>query len=146
MGEDAGPSPYSLFYETNVGQIRSEPLWRGKNWVGTSSKNTIKIEDGRSCSRRHASVTVDKNSFIVQDLGSTNGTRVNGKKITGPTPVPSGEVFMAGKVKLWIDLNANAEKHLLRNTLLNDKYFRLFLLLVVIIVLMVLRSCFRGGG
>jgi pSer/pThr/pTyr-binding forkhead associated (FHA) protein len=145
VGGQAGISPYDLFYETNVGQIRREKLWSGKNWVGSSKKNTIRIEDAPSCSRRHACITVDGDNLTVADLGSRNGTKVGGKPVTGSARVKPGEVFRAGKVKLWIDLDECAENHLRRNTLLKDKYFRLLLLLLGIFLLIIARAMFLRG-
>ncbi|MCW8131112.1 MAG: FHA domain-containing protein [Planctomycetota bacterium] len=49
--------------------------------VGRSSNNTIKITDAKS-SRTHFRVEKDGQYFKVVDLGSTNGTKVNGARIT----------------------------------------------------------------
>jgi len=146
VGDEVGLSPYSLFYEPQIGHIQSEPLWMGRNWIGKSSKNTIKIQDVGSCSRRHACITVERQGFALEDLGSSNGTRVNGKRITKPTRISCGDSFQIGKSRAWIDLNANSEKHFKENTLLKNRYFRLLLLLLIILALMLLRSCLSKPG
>ncbi len=49
--------------------------------IGRIADNTLHIEDG-SVSSRHAVLTVaDGGDYTLQDLGSTNGTRLNGKAI-----------------------------------------------------------------
>jgi pSer/pThr/pTyr-binding forkhead associated (FHA) protein len=48
--------------------------------IGRDSVNDISI-DNKLASRRHAVIQKIKNGFFICDLGSTNGTRVNGKKI-----------------------------------------------------------------
>jgi S1-C subfamily serine protease len=49
-------------------------------------------------SSRHAAIirTPDGAGFVIQDLGSRNGTFVNGKRITGDTPLQSGDVIGFG--------------------------------------------------
>jgi len=49
--------------------------------IGRSSANTIQITDGKS-SRQHFRVERDGDYYKVVDLGSTNGTRLNGRKVT----------------------------------------------------------------
>ena len=50
-------------------------------------------------SRRHATVEPSPDGLVVTDLGSTNGTWVNGTKIAGPTSVrPGDEVRMGDSV------------------------------------------------
>ena len=49
-------------------------------------------------SSRHAAIirTPDGAGFVIQDLGSRNGTFVNGKRLTGDTPLRSGDVIGFG--------------------------------------------------
>lgn len=49
--------------------------------IGRDSKSDIQLDDA-SVSRRHASLTRINNQFFVEDLGSTNGTYLNKKKVT----------------------------------------------------------------
>jgi pSer/pThr/pTyr-binding forkhead associated (FHA) protein len=61
---------------------REHVLRPGENTIGRTGD--IAIEDGR-VSRLHASVTVRDGKYTLQDLGSTNGTKVNG------TALPASE-------------------------------------------------------
>jgi transcriptional regulator with PAS, ATPase and Fis domain len=71
---------------------------RGEVVIGRGEVD-IKIDD-RSLSRKHARlhVTEDGDAFRVEDLGSTNGTRVRGERIAGPADVAAGELFHVGHV------------------------------------------------
>jgi len=51
-------------------------------------------------SRRHASITWEKGKPIIRDLGSTNGTFVNGVRITAPQALRDGDTIGLGKVQL----------------------------------------------
>lgn len=47
-------------------------------------------------SRRHAEIGFEDDRFIVRDLGSTNGTYLNGKEIGGTEPLSSGDRIEVG--------------------------------------------------
>jgi pSer/pThr/pTyr-binding forkhead associated (FHA) protein len=55
-----------------------------------------------SVSRRHAQLTFRDGVWILQDLGSTNGTTVNGERV-GRTTLQSGDVVELGKQAIQID-------------------------------------------
>ena len=58
----------------------------------------LKHEDGAS--RRHCRFTVEGDGVFVEDLGSSNGTKVNGAKISGRVAVKAGDVVTVGKVRV----------------------------------------------
>lgn len=55
-------------------------------------------------SRLHASIRFEDKQILATDLGSVNGTRVNGQKISAhkPCPVHHGDILTLGKLKLQI--------------------------------------------
>jgi len=53
-----------------------------------------------SVSRQHARIIVDDRCVILDDLGSRNGCRVNGKRITGPTELVEGDRIRIGTQEL----------------------------------------------
>jgi serine phosphatase RsbU (regulator of sigma subunit) len=63
--------------------------------VGRSSDAEIAVPD-RSMSRRHARLFRKGGEWLVEDLGSRNGTLLNGRRISEPTPVGVGTVLRIG--------------------------------------------------
>jgi two-component system, NtrC family, response regulator AtoC len=54
------------------------------------------VIDADSVSRRHARITVVCGTATIEDLESTNGTRVNGKRISTPTRLAAGSEIALG--------------------------------------------------
>jgi hypothetical protein len=51
-------------------------------------------------SRRHAVVRLDDDGIAIQDLGSMNGTWINGRRSEGPTRVRAGDMLRFGNT-IW---------------------------------------------
>lgn len=64
--------------------------------IGRDSSNEITINDAE-VSRRHARLTFQGGKFVLEDLGSTNGTFVNGQRLAGPRVLKAGEVVSFGE-------------------------------------------------
>jgi phosphoserine phosphatase RsbU/P len=58
--------------------------------IGRSTKCDLSIAD-RSLSRKHARIFASGEQWMIEDLGSRNGTRVNGSLIAGAAPVKPGD-------------------------------------------------------
>ena len=68
--------------------------------LGRSSSNDVVIDDGK-VSRRHALVhRQDESEFWVIDLGSGNGTYLNGRRVTQPTRLTNGDTLLLGEATL----------------------------------------------
>src|SRR5580658_9588795 len=65
--------------------------------IGRSADVQLRVEHA-SVSRRHAQLVIDGGALSVEDLGSHNGTRVNGELTDGPRALASGDVVMIGDV------------------------------------------------
>ena len=63
--------------------------------VGRLPECTISINDS-NISRNHAEVKAGPSAYIVKDLGSTNGTMVNGVSITGEQALRDGDIISFG--------------------------------------------------
>ena len=84
---------------------------RGEQWelvppgicIGREVDNDIQILTG-GISRYHAKIEyVEGDNWKIQDLGSTNGTRINGKKIEAPVILQSGDEIRIGEQLLRFD-------------------------------------------
>lgn len=64
--------------------------------VGREVSNSLQIDD-RALSRSHARLTRTTSGYNLQDLGSTNGTFVNGSAVTGPLALNSGDIISFGE-------------------------------------------------
>ncbi|MDX1492562.1 MAG: FHA domain-containing protein [Longimicrobiales bacterium] len=56
--------------------------------------------DNPSVSRRHAEIRLDDNGWVVEDLGSSNGTYFQGQKITGAQSIGLGDEIGFGKFSI----------------------------------------------
>jgi hypothetical protein len=59
-------------------------------------------------SRRHARLLPDKGTVILEDLGSSNGTYVNGQRISGPVELGTGDEVQIGATVLGLEGRQNA--------------------------------------
>jgi pSer/pThr/pTyr-binding forkhead associated (FHA) protein len=95
------PGVYQLVIEDDEGRTTVVPLIRQELSIGRKEGNTIRLTE-RNVSRRHARVFRENNLFFVEDLGSYNGIRVNGERVSGKRPVREGDVIQIGDYHLRI--------------------------------------------
>ena len=67
--------------------------------IGRANDATLVLRDDYASSR-HARLFPQDGQWIVEDLGSTNGTYLDRQKVTQPTPVPPGVPIRIGKTVL----------------------------------------------
>ncbi len=67
--------------------------------VGRLPESTITIDDG-NVSREHARIAPGAGGYVVTDLGSTNGTLVNGSRIAGQQLLADGDIVSFGSTHL----------------------------------------------
>lgn len=63
--------------------------------IGRDASTNLALDDEQA-SRRHARVSAQGELAVVEDLGSTNGTYVNGQPIEGPRAVRPGDRIRVG--------------------------------------------------
>jgi len=80
---------------------QSLPLTDGEHIAGRDAECSLVI-DGTTVSRRHARITVAHGAATIEDLDSTNGTYVNGKRISAPTRLTPGDEFALGSEILQV--------------------------------------------
>src|SRR5580658_9376203 len=66
--------------------------------IGSHPKNDVVVDD-TTVSRRHATITRKADGFELADLGSTNGTFINGRRLTEPVALKSGDQIKFGSVR-----------------------------------------------
>jgi phosphoserine phosphatase RsbU/P len=93
--QEGGAIPYGLDGETTV--------------LGRAPECQIQL-DSNMVSRRHAQVVREGNVFYVEDLGSGNGTFLNGKRIAGRTPLKSDDRLKLGPILLRFETGAPSRK------------------------------------
>ncbi len=103
---DAQPAPSvaggktALLAGPRLVSNRSEwPLSAGSNVVGRDPDCVVRI-DSVTLSRRHAQIVVTNGEATVEDLGSKNGTHVNGMPVTQPVALRDGDQIDVGSVTL----------------------------------------------
>ena len=72
------------------------PLEKTELFLGRDLNNDVVINDPE-VSRRHARFFMQGNSFYLEDLGSTNGTFINGQRLASPYPLRVGEAITFGE-------------------------------------------------
>ena len=70
-------------------------LEEGETTLGRSSDNDI-VVDYSAVSGRHAKIVRIGENYFIEDLGSSNGTFINGKKINGQYLLNSGDLIGLG--------------------------------------------------
>ena len=81
-----------------VFENRRSMLLEGPNVIGRAPDATIPY-DVAGVSRHHARVVVSRDGAILEDLGSKNGTYLQGKRIT-TAPLSDGDEILIGKARL----------------------------------------------
>ena len=67
--------------------------------LGRADDSTLVLTDDYASSR-HARLVPGDGAWLVEDLGSTNGTYLGAAKVVRPTPVPLGQPIRIGKTVL----------------------------------------------
>jgi len=70
--------------------------------IGRSEESNIRIGYDDFCSRKHALLYWEENSCIIEDLNSTNGTFLNGERITGKAELHNGDKVGLGGTELLV--------------------------------------------
>ena len=87
---------FTFLSGARAGQV--EAFRKGYIGLGRHPLSDVRFDAERDLdvSSRHAAIVRKTDWFVLQDLGSRNGTFVNGTRITGDTPLKSGDVIGFG--------------------------------------------------
>lgn len=90
----AAKGPYLVIAEGPRQGVRF-PLNQGDNAIGRAMGSEVLLED-QSVSRQHSIVTASPEGLLVEDLGSKNGTYVNGQRLSEKVTIGHGDVIQVG--------------------------------------------------
>jgi hypothetical protein len=87
---------YQLIMRTGPTPGRVFELTKSEIYIGRDVSNDIVVNDAE-VSRKHARLILQAAGYMLEDLGSTNGSFVNGQRLMGPHILRPGEVVMFGE-------------------------------------------------
>ena len=90
------PQTYQLVMVTGPTPGKAFAVDKPEVHIGRDLNNDVVINDAE-VSRRHAKLVAQAGSYLLEDLGSTNGTFVDDQRISGPHLMRPGETIMLGE-------------------------------------------------
>jgi hypothetical protein len=90
------PSPAKLVVRFGPHSSQEYPLPEHTVTLGREPINDIVVNDPE-ISRRHTRIVFENGAYRVEDLGSTNGTFVNGRRLSELTPIKDGDILDLGE-------------------------------------------------
>ncbi len=103
------PPPAKLIVTRN-GQAREFLLKKADISIGRAPTNEVPLSGDQLASRRHALIRYDGVSFTIRDVGSANGTYVNGVELRSPTVLRNGDHISVGEHEVVFFLGAASEE------------------------------------
>ena len=76
---------------------------QGSLRIGRGAESDVPLDGDSTVSSRHALVTHREDGLWVEDTGSTNGTFVNGARVTSPRLLQAGDVLRVGHTDLVVE-------------------------------------------
>ena len=88
--------------------VTSPALGEGEEWelnsspltMGRGSQNDVQLDRDEFASSTHARIEPRRDGVWVEDIGSTNGTYLNGIRLTHPKRLTPGDVLRVGETEL----------------------------------------------
>ena len=99
--------PFRLRVESGPNAGQTFTLDSAGTTIGRQDGNTIVLDDGR-LSRQHARIDFGAGGLTLTDLGSANGTRINGQRVSGTQPLRSGDQLQLGETTIVVEGGATA--------------------------------------
>ncbi|MFT5358497.1 MAG: pSer/pThr/pTyr-binding forkhead associated (FHA) protein [Polyangiales bacterium] len=99
---------YKLVISDDEGKTTVVPLVRNEITIGRKEGNTIRLTE-RNVSRKHARLARSDGHFVIHDLESYNGVRINGRRIDQDTRLEAGDKVVIGDYVLALQNEEAAE-------------------------------------
>jgi hypothetical protein len=87
---------FHLIMRSGPNPGKSHELTKSEIYIGRDIHNDVVINDAE-VSRKHARVVMQAGGYVLEDLGSTNGTFVDGQRLMGPHVLRPNELIMLGE-------------------------------------------------
>ena len=100
-----------LSIQTPDGNTKYVPLGGERVSLGRTTANDLCFADDPGLSRQHLEFELKDGSWLVRDLGSRNGTYVNGKQITGEHAMQPGDRIAAGHLMIEFRIGGSDTEH-----------------------------------
>ena len=101
--------PPRLILKGPAGDVIEYPLGDVINVLGRSTSATVRLAD-REVSRKHSQIDHEGDDYVLRDLGSSNGTFLNGKRIFGPSKLKDGDEVVIGTSKMEFRVAAGSAR------------------------------------
>jgi hypothetical protein len=85
------------------------PLLEDVTTIGRTPSNVVVLPEG-SVSSNHARVVRTAEGFVIEDVGSRNGTFVNSERVNGKRALADGDVIRLGKVLLTFNVAVETKR------------------------------------
>lgn len=72
--------------------------------IGRGGQNEVPLDGDDFASARHARFESRRDGLWVEDIGSTNGTFVNGARVTTPRRLSQGDIVRVGQTDFRVDV------------------------------------------
>jgi adenylate cyclase len=99
-----------LTVRQETGRITEFPLAKDEVKIGRTAQRNDLVLDDPAVSREHAAIRSDPFGHVIVDLGSVNGTLVNGAPLDGPRALRSGDVVSIGNSTLTYEAEQPVSK------------------------------------
>jgi len=86
------------------------PLLEEEATIGRTPANSIALRDA-SVSANHARILRTREGFLIEDVGSRNGTYINSEKLAEKRLLADGDLVRLGKIILTFNLAADVKRH-----------------------------------
>jgi pSer/pThr/pTyr-binding forkhead associated (FHA) protein len=74
--------------------------------IGRHADGVGRLAEDAEISRRHARIARSGNGFLIEDLGSTNGTHLNGRRVEGTELLSVGDEIEVGGTRMIVQVSS----------------------------------------
>lgn len=97
-------APGAMLEVTTAAGRELVPLEGDRSSIGRDPANDVVLTGDATVSRRHAEIVHDAEAWLLCDLGSANGSRVNGERVRGTVVLRDGDEIQLGQARLRVRL------------------------------------------